>query len=107
MSDEIIIQVTRDSVSAGDDIFAPHATTLRAKPDARLSSVVLSFYARYLPRVTGNGHSWTVECAGQIVARSEGNSHRPVFTAFAETVIENLSPEGPVLIHLRYHPCNR
>ncbi|MAI89271.1 hypothetical protein [Ponticaulis sp.] len=106
MSKTLTIQITRDSVSAGDDIHAPHTMTLRARPDDTLAVVVSRLYDRYIPRVAGSGHFWVAKTAGQTIAHSEGNANTPHFTGFAERRLEDLKKEATLAIHLTYHPAS-
>lgn len=54
--------VERDSVCAGDDVFAPNRLELTFEPDEKLDAVLARILASgYLPRIQGGCATWIVK----------------------------------------------
>jgi hypothetical protein len=54
----VTIQMTRDSVAAGDDCDAPHAREVETYSFLDPTALIRSVHPGYLPSVSGAGHSW-------------------------------------------------
>lgn len=62
MTNSLKVTIERDSVCAGDDIDAPHARTIRVRPDCTLGEVLDSIRdTRYLAGISGGLATWIVE----------------------------------------------
>ena len=72
------IRLTRDSVSAGDDIDAPHGKTVETHSFLDPVALASHLYSGYLPTVSGIGHTWDCVLKGKVVASisSEGIASR-------------------------------
>jgi hypothetical protein len=56
---KILVALTRDSVSAGDDCDAPHEKTIEVHSFLDPEAFANATSSGYLPSVAGIGHSWT------------------------------------------------
>lgn len=55
------LHLTRDSVAAGDDLDAPHASTLLVPDDQTTEALIAAIHASgYLPRIAGGAATWSV-----------------------------------------------
>jgi hypothetical protein len=62
------IELTRDSVCAGDDIDAPHKRTIKSRSFIDPIVLVSDIYSEYLPNVDGHGHTWDCIFNNQLIA---------------------------------------
>lgn len=54
------LSITRDSVSAGDDVLAPHKKIMRFEKSISLREIIEKIIAKgYIPQVTG-GSNWRI-----------------------------------------------
>lgn len=69
VSNRFILNVQRDSVCAGDDVDAPHATRFElALADSIDEAVSLVVQSGYLACIAGGKATWIVEAAGKPLA---------------------------------------
>jgi hypothetical protein len=62
MTKSLEATIERDSVCAGDDVDAPHSSTIRVRPDQTLGEVLESIRGTgYLARIYGGLATWIVE----------------------------------------------
>ena len=89
------IQITRDSVCAGDDCDAPHEKTVSV--NSFLDPVALASHVAsgYLPNVSGFGHTWDCVLNGKVIAII---STKAVTPKVVEVVYSNENH-----IHFVYH----
>lgn len=83
---KISVKLTRDSVSAGDDIDAPHEKIVSGYSFVDTEAFVNQFSTGYLPGVAGVEHSWTVELNGRPIAliRKNGIEGKAIAVEFDE-----------------------
>lgn len=83
------VMFERDSVCAGDDVFAPNRAEYSfAQPPCLSELLRPSAVDTYLPSVSGSTTYWTVTCDGKKAAQVEhSGSHRP------QTKIRYLGPD--------------
>jgi len=65
---KIDIQLTRDSVCAGDDCDAPHEKTVSIYSFLDPIALISHLYSGYLPTVDGMGHTWDCALNGKNIA---------------------------------------
>lgn len=73
---ELELLVTRDSVAAGDDVWAPHEKTFKTPAFTDPVVLVGNIYPGYLPLVAGTGHSWSVLLNDRLIATISGGRVR-------------------------------
>lgn len=68
------VKVSRDSVSLGDDIGAPHSLSFEIENDATLDDIFgCLFTINYIASVSVNDDSWSTNINGEVVAIFKGN----------------------------------
>lgn len=99
----IEIQVTRDSVSMGDDVEAPHYYSFNAEASSSLSAIFSHLNRKnYLASVAGNNHSWSVIINSEVVATFFGNNQIPVPSDSLNLAISSLSNQNRLIIRFNY-----
>ena len=73
----VTIQVTRDSVAAGDDCDAPHSRKVETHSFLDPTALIRAIHPGYLPSVSGVGHSWECMFNGRLVATVTGSEIEP------------------------------
>jgi len=97
----IRVHVTRDSVSMGDDVEAPHADTFEVPRDATLRDLFNHVAeAKYLAGVAGQNHFWTALIGGETVATFAGNDRSPQPSERLDDPVSRYG--GTVTIHFSY-----
>ena len=89
------IELTRDSVAAGDDCDAPHERTVVIEPAENNNELVEQLIRGYLPSVNGVGHSWTVILNGDPIAT--------VRVTGIEALTSNVRLVEVNSVHFHYH----
>ncbi len=99
----LTINVTRDSVAAGDDIDAPHTYAFEMDAAVTLGEVFDHLATRrYLASVGGRGHSWVARIRGEVVAEFKANRHQPASTNLLKKPLSQWSVEGQLEMHFIY-----
>jgi len=75
---EVPIILTRDSVSAGDDIDAPHEKKIKIRTFTDPVTLARETSASYLPNVAGTGHSWVCVLNEIEIAEIKTSEIRPL-----------------------------
>jgi hypothetical protein len=70
------IELTRDSVCAGDDSNAPHARVVSIHSFVDPEVLVSHLTSGYLPGIPGSGHSWDCLLNEQLIATIEPHGIR-------------------------------
>ena len=73
----ITIELTRDSVCAGDDIDAPHGKNMSLNSIMDTEEFVARVSRKYLPAIEGKNHRWECFMNGRIIATIEKNKIIP------------------------------
>jgi hypothetical protein len=71
------IELSRDSVCAGDDCDTPHKKTVEIYSFAETDILVSNISTDYLPHVNGIGHSWDCFLNDKIIATVTKNKVIP------------------------------
>jgi|SaaInlStandDraft_1057018.scaffolds.fasta_scaffold102752_1 hypothetical protein len=92
---KVTISLTRDSVAAGDDCDAPHASEIEI--NSFTDPVVLSqqIASQYLPNISGQNHYWTAEFNEIRIAQVGPNVSREL--------VRLVSYENTNRMHFSYH----
>ena len=99
----IRITVTRDSVSMGDDVEAPHFLVCERPGSDSLSSIInLLFKENYLPSVSRTRHSWAIRIEDKVIARVQGNSKVAEFEVSAATTLATFAIDLQLEFHVHY-----
>ncbi|MEM9998502.1 MAG: hypothetical protein AAF809_12440 [Bacteroidota bacterium] len=70
----LTLRLTRDSVAAGDDAFAPHERDIEVHSFVGPVALVNHVRSGYLPSVAGSGHAWSCRLNGRLIATIQGNA---------------------------------
>lgn len=90
------VDLTRDSVAAGDDAYAPHRQSLHLTDDASLGDAVSAALARhYLASIVGGKATWLVVADGTVSAVVAQQWAQPRWLTDARV-------PAPAAIHFRY-----
>lgn len=98
-----VVHATRDSVSAGDDIDAPHEFTFEIEQTASLHELFRQIgNARYLANVAGQGHHWHAAIGGELVATFSANNRMPGPSLRLGTPISQWMTQGKIDLNFTY-----
>lgn len=99
-----IINVTRDSVSMGDDIYASHEYSFVLANDACLKQLLEHLSNNnYLASIAGKNHSWEAIIDNKSVAIFKSNSNMPESSNSLSTDISEFVQNGEVFLHFKYN----
>lgn len=99
--ERVVCEVTRDSVSLGDDVDAPHTISLTLSADADLAELVGRIQASgLLPSVAGRVE-WVLE-GPEALARLDGKGRCIRFLGRRDSPVG----DGPRKYHLGYNPAH-
>ncbi|MDB5338862.1 MAG: hypothetical protein JWN70_4481 [Planctomycetaceae bacterium] len=103
-SKRLAVNVERDSVGAGDDIFAPHAKRFAFQARDTLADVLSAILvAGYLAKIAGGKATWIVEAAGKPVAVVAQQWGAPKFLIDQTSLVTDcVTPEAPRALFFRY-----
>lgn len=98
------IYVTRDSVSAGDDVEAPHPMNITIDKVETVDSLLEALNKiDYLPQVSGGHATWTLSSALPLAVFAQEWS-APKKVSSSDRKLESLDFESGVLnLHFSYH----
>jgi hypothetical protein len=98
------VYVTRTSVCAGDDVDAPHNTTLSLSDDFTLDDIVWAIQqARYLPNIDGGQATWSV-ASGIPIAVMTQQWLEPRMLTSLDFVKDKLDiVDRTIRVHVNYH----
>ncbi len=92
------IRLTRDSVSAGDDIDALHEKIIETYSFIDPVALASHTSSGYLPSVNGTGHSWECLLNDQLIAT--------LYTNGIKAKISEVTYAEDNCIHFRYNSAN-
>lgn len=84
------LEVTRDSVCAGDDINAPHLVKFRNIEKKSLNDLFEFLNMKYLPRNVQGGTFWLIKNKNNLVGGIELPSHRFFTVHHPEILLSNI-----------------
>ena len=91
------IELTRDSVCAGDDMDAPHKTIIAMNSITETIALVTKISQKYLPNIAGQNHHWECLLNGKIIAVIEKDKILPKISC--------VKYEEDNKIHFTYYPA--
>lgn len=93
---KIKITLTRDSVCMGDDV-KDHKKVISVDLESIPHKTIMKIAEKYLPNVTGRGHTWNCVLNGNNVAVINGNCEKITFYTDALTFPDSSS------LYFKYH----
>jgi len=92
---KLLIDLTRDSVCAGDDCDAPHEKKVEVYSFLDPVTFASEVSSGYLPSVAGVGHTWTCTLNGQKIAKIKFES--------IEALVKEILFDAENRVHFTYH----
>ena len=97
------IYVTRDSVSAADDLHAPHLLETKVSNDSVEAAITHVLSLGYLPRISGGRATWSV-ASGQFIAIVAQEWEKPEFVNQVAIKLKGCEvQDGKLRLHYNYH----
>lgn len=91
---QLTIQLTRDSVAAGDDVDAPHERSVTTYSFTDPDAFIRNLASGYLPAVAGSGHRWECLLNGVCVGSLIGDG--------VERSVDQIEYSQTNRVHFRY-----
>jgi hypothetical protein len=95
---KVKIELSRDSVCAGDDFDGFHKKIIEIYSFVDTKILVSNIYTDYLPNINGNGHSWDCYLNDKIIATITKNEIIPK--------VSEVSFNENNKIYFKYHSSN-
>lgn len=95
---------TRESVSMGDDIDAPHLFEAKVSANMMLRDIFSLLSRRhYLANVAGRNHSWHAYVEDVLVTGFKGNKSVPEANDYLSLPLSHFAVDGSVRLHFKYN----
>ena len=94
---KIFFEITRDSVSAGDDVDAPHRKHINLNKIMETKTFIEKISQKYLPNINGENHKWECLLNGKTLAIIE--REKIIFKSFEIEYFKNNK------VHFKYYPA--
>jgi hypothetical protein len=97
------IYASRDSVSAGDDVEAPHSSEFSLRTGISLKEALAEIQSKYLPKISGGIASWSVASNIPVAVLAQQWKEPRMLLLLPEEIKELDSKNGVLRLHFNYH----
>ncbi|MBN1918050.1 MAG: hypothetical protein JW889_09090 [Verrucomicrobia bacterium] len=97
------VNLTRESVCAGDDVDAPHATSFAVPDETTVGGLARIIQDRYLPRIEGGKATWSMVTSVPVAVLAQQWSDPRLLPPFDLAVTRLPRVSGTVKVHVNYH----